>query len=358
MRRFLTGSAVLFATAWATPASAHAATAAPAALFAAPVASVATYLVAPAAPAPAPKPAGEDEDIILDEAEGDTPATPTEGDKPAAGGEVTAGTAGAGADIFGDDGGDKKASVPPGEGGKVSKDSEVQQLKADKAFITVVQRQRFLKKKRFEISPQVGITVNDPFVRHYALGAELNYWLTNRMAIGLTGTGYIGNKTSRYNNIRFQEGVLLTANRMLWQASVNFTYNPFYGKIAVFNRALMHWESFVNVGGGVIQTKVIPRYEALHEGFTNTTGQGNFALGARFYGPKTDWISVNFGVRTWIYQDKLEPTGRGPGPVQMSNLDDVDAAKAAADKKVAFNVVFFLGVSFYFPTTFQYTTRR
>jgi hypothetical protein len=27
-------------------------------------------------------------------------------------------------------------------------------------------------------------------------------------------------------------------------------------------------------------------------------------------------------------------------------------------KKVAFNVVFFLGVSFYFPTTFQYTTRR
>ncbi len=349
MRRFLTGSAVLFATAWATPATAHAATAAPAALFA-------VTAFAPAAPAPAPKPAGEDEDIILDEAEGDTPAKPAEGDKPAAGGEATVGGAGASADIFGEEG-DKKAAPPPGSG-KVSKDSEVQQLKADKAFITVVQRQRFLKKKRFELAPQVGITVNDPFVRHFAVGAELNYWLTNRMAIGITGNGFFGNKTSRYNNIRFQEGVLLTANRMQWQASVNFTYNPFYGKIAVFNRALLHWESFVNVGGGVIQTKVIPRYEALHEGFTNVTGQGNFALGARFYGPKTDWISVNFGVRTWIYQDKLEPTGRGPGPVQMENLDDVGAAKAAADKKIAFNVVFFLGVSFYFPTTFQYTTRR
>ena len=352
MRRFLTGSAVLFATAWAIPASAHAAIAGPAtsmALFAGP---------APA-PAPAPKPpAGEDEDIILDEAEGDTPAKPAEGDKPAAGGDATVGGATAGGDIFGEEGGDKKAAPPPGERGTISKDSEVQQLKADKAFITVVQRQRFLKKKRFELSPQVGITVNDPFVRHYALGAELNYWITNRLAVGITGTGFIGNKTSRYNNIRFQEGVLLTANRMLWQASVNLTYNPFYGKIAVFNRALLHWESFVNVGGGVIQTKVIPRYESLHEGFTNTTGQGNFALGARFYGPKTDWISVNFGVRTWIYQDKLEPTGRGPGPVQMDNLDDVDAAKAAADKKLAFNVVFFLGVSFYFPTTFQYTTRR
>ena len=29
-----------------------------------------------------------------------------------------------------------------------------------------------------------------------------------------------------------------------------------------------------------------------------------------------------------------------------------------AEKKLAFNVVFFLGVSFYFPTSFQYTTRR
>ena len=103
---------------------------------------------------------------------------------------------------------------------------------------------------------------------------------------------------------------------------------------------------------------VIPRYESLHKPFNHLTGQGNFALGARFYGPKSDWISVNFGVRTFIYQDKLEPQGRGPGPTMEMNLDDADAAKKAADKKLAFNVVFFLGVSLYFPTTFQYTTRR
>ena len=335
MRRFLTGSAVLFATAWAIPASAHA---------------------APAAPPPPTKPAGEDEDIVLDEAEGDTPAKPAEGDKPAAAAGGDAGAAASG-DLFADEK-PKGGAPPPGEGGKVSKDSEINQLKADKAFITVVQRQRFLKKKRFEFSPNVGISVNDPFVRHIAIGAELNYWITNRLAVGLTGTGFIGNKTSRYNNIRFQEGVLLTANKVLWQASLNVLYNPFYGKIAVFNRALLHWESFIQAGGGAIQTQVIPRYEALHDSFNNLTGQGNFALGARFYGPKTDWISVNFGVRTWIYQDKLEPVGRGPGPVSMANLDDPANAKSAAEKKLAFNVVFFLGVSFYFPTSFQYTTRR
>ena len=339
MRRFLTGSAVLLASAWAIPAPAYA------------------YGPAPApAPAAGAAPAGEDEDIVLDEAEGD--AKPADA-KPADGGDAKPADGGAAPDLFGDE--KPKAGAggaASGEAGKVSKDSEAQQLKADKAFISVVQRQRFLKKKRFELQPQVGITVNDPFVRHIVVGAELNYWLTNRMAIGITGAGFIGNRTSRYNNIRFQEAVLLTANKVLFHGSVNFTYNPFYGKIAVFNRALLHWESYVQVGGGVIGTKVIPRYEAIHDPFNTITGQGNFALGARFYGPKTDWVSVNFGVRTFIYQDKLEPVERGPGPTQLDEYDSADAAKDNAVKKVAFNVVFFLGVSFYFPTTFQYTTRR
>lgn len=331
MRRSLTGSAVLLA-AWA---------------FTAPGTAAAAALAGPA-------PAEDEDTIILDEAEGDTqPTQPAEGDK--GGGEAAQG--GGTLDIFGDDEKSKQAAAS-GETGKVSATSEADQLKQDKAFITVVQRQRFLKKKRFEVQPQAGITVNDPFVRHYTVGLELNYWITNRMAVGLTGTAFFGNKTSRYNNIRFQESVLLTANKTLWQASANFLYNPFYGKIAVFNRALMHWESYIQIGGGAIQTQVIPRYEAIHEPFRTVTGQGNFAIGARFYGPRVDWISVNFGVRTWIYGDKLEPVERGPGPGEQESLFEPDAAKAAAPTKLAFNVVFFLGLSFYFPTTFQYTTRR
>lgn len=336
MRRFLTGSAALVA-AWAftAPSNAAAADAAP------------SPPAKPAAPAAAP---ADEDTVVIDEAEGDTPPAKT------GGGEVKAGGDAGSPDLFGEE--KKPPPGAAGETGKVSATSEADQLKQDKAFITVVQRQRFLKKKRFELQPQVGITVNDPFVRHYTVGAELNYWITNRMAVGLTGTAFFGNKTSRYTNIRFQESVLLTANKTLWQASVNFLYNPFYGKIAVFNRALMHWESYIQVGGGAIQTQVIPRYEAIHEPFRTITGQGNFAIGARFYGPRVDWISVNFGVRTWIYQDKLEPPERGPGPGQLDTLDPPEAAKAAAVPKLAFNVVFFLGLSFYFPTTFQYTTRR
>src|SRR5690606_19364001 len=190
-----------------------------------------------------------------------------------------------------------------------------------------------------EIQPQIGLSINDPYVRHYTLGLDLNYWITNRLAIGVTGTGLIGARTARYDNIRSQLGLLLTANQTLWQASVHLLYNPFYGKIAIFNRAHLHWEGAVVIGGGALQTRIIPRLEALHEPFTNITGGGHFGIMGRFYGPNTDWISVNWGVRAWIYPDKLEPVLRGPQADDNPNLDDPQRAKAGAMPTVGWNVV-------------------
>jgi outer membrane beta-barrel protein len=314
--------------------------------------------VAVASARAAEQPEGEEEEdlVIIDEGEEEPPA---EGEDPGGDAGVVDLDLGDDDDVGVDDGSPADAS------GEETLGTEEDQIKAEKGLITVVQRQRMLKKKRFELSPQFGITVNDPYVRHYTIGLDFNYWLNNRMAIGLTGTGLIGAKTPRYDNIRFQEGLLLTANRTLWQGSVNFTYNPFYGKIAIFNRALLHWEGGLVVGGGATQTQVIPRYESLHEPFSTVTGGGHFGLVGRFYAPKIDWVSFNFGVRSWVYADKLEPINRGPdseliamGVGDDPALDDPQAAKDASDFQVAFNVTFFLGVSFFLPTTFKYSTPR
>lgn len=339
MRRNLMGPPMALAVLWTLPASAWAST------------SISTYGAAAAGPA-------EDEPVVVvdDEMEGETPPA---GDKPAEGGPDAGGDVG---DLLGGDEPVMNDGTPPAEAGKQEKDSEAKQIKAEIGQITVVQRQRMLKKKRFELQPQFGISVNDPYVRHYTIGLDVNYWFHNRMAVGLTGTGFIGARTPRYNNIRFQEGLLLTANKVLWQASLNFTYNPFYGKIAIFNRALLHWEGSVTVGGGATQTQVLPRYEAIHDPFRTVTGGGTFGVNGRFYGRRINWLSVNAGMRTWIYADKQEPINRGPddgpGGVDDPNLNSASAAKSEAEFKAAFNVVFYLGVSFYLPPKFEYTTPR
>jgi outer membrane beta-barrel protein len=347
MRRILSGPLAGLMALWAIPAPALAATTVP----------VSSAFVGPA---PAEEEPAEDMVIMDDEMEGEGDQPPAEGEE---GGEEPAGDDGGSEDLglFGEEGG-AKAGGPVEGVGKQDQDSEDKQIKAEMGLISVVQRQRMLKKGRFEVQPQFGISVNDPYVRHYTLGIDLNYWFHNRMAIGLFGTGFIGAKTPRYDNIRFQQGLLLTANKTLWNAAVQFTYNPFYGKIAIFNRALLHWELGASIGGGATQTQVIPRYESLHEPFRTITGGGVISFDGRMYVPKIDWLAVNAGVRTWIYPDKLEPDRRGPdtglGGTDDAALDDPDAAKDASDFQVALNVTVFLGVSFFFPTSFEYSTPR
>ncbi|MCH9686099.1 MAG: outer membrane beta-barrel domain-containing protein [Deltaproteobacteria bacterium] len=298
----------------------------------------------------------DDEDLVIiddDEMEGGEPA----GDDD----DLVIEDDGEEIDIFGDD--DAADEVVSEEDAAAAQNSEEEQIKAEMGLITVVQRQRMLKKKRFELQPQFGITVNDPYVRHYTLGVEFDYWLTNRMALGLVGTGFIGAKTPRYDNIRRQEGLLLTANKVLWQANVNFTYNFMYGKIAIFNRALLHWEAGASIGGGVMQTQVLQRYESLHDAFNNFTGGGVIGFHSRTYLPRVNWLAFDLGVRYWLFADRLEPDRRGPDTdppngVDDPNLDDAGAARDATTPQLAHNVTFFLGVSFFFPTAFEYTTPR
>jgi hypothetical protein len=135
-----------------------------------------------AAPPEEPPPDGEEE-LVLDEEDMD--AAPQETP------EGPADTS------FLDEGGGGD-EVPDMAGGAASGEVEAvsltedEQRKIDEKEITVIQPQAFLnvytdsntgkKKRRFELMPQVGLTVNDPYVRHWAAGAELNYWLSNRMA--------------------------------------------------------------------------------------------------------------------------------------------------------------------------------
>lgn len=344
MRRILTGLTALAVSAYPLP------------------------LLASQPPEEQPAEGEDDGELVLDEE--DMEAIP---DQPAEGTPTDT--------SFLDDGDDKGAEVgATGEVGAASATapslSEDEQRKIDEKEITVIQPQAFLnvytdsatgkKKRRIELMPQVGLTINDPYVRHWAAGAEINFWLTNRMAVGINGTAFFGARTPQYDRIRFQEGLLLTANKTLWQASVDYLYEPFYGKIALFNRLLLHWESYVQIGGGAIHTQNIPRFQAVHpDPYNHITGQLNFAVGVRYYIQSLQWFSVNLGVRTFGYFDAYEPPNRG---VNMDGGDDprLDDPKVAykeaknvpLGERLAFNVLFFVGVSFYLPPKFEYSNRR
>jgi outer membrane beta-barrel protein len=230
------------------------------------------------------------------------------------------------------------------------KSGEVKKTPLSWKDIVVVIRKPFLKIRRTELTPFVGTTMNDNMVRHETIGGELAYWLTDVLAVGVEGMYYVHSFQEPYDLIARQARRLPTVNQYNWSTALDFHYVPVYGKFAVLDHKLITWESYFTAGVGVGQSEVVPRDKAF-PGFTNLLIQPNIGVNMRFFLAK--WLTINLGIRDYLFIDKFEPTNRS----LMSNATAADA-QAHADSSFVNNIMFQIGLSFWVPTSFEYTTFR
>ncbi len=104
------------------------------------------------------------------------------------------------------------------------------------AEVYAVQQIYALRYHRLEIKPYWGFTLNDQFVSHPGPGLDINFYITNVLAIGLNGNFYGGlNEDSDFNfEVRRSARVATPLNEYREGANLNFTYVPVYGKFAGF----------------------------------------------------------------------------------------------------------------------------
>ncbi|HLU68840.1 MAG TPA: outer membrane beta-barrel domain-containing protein [Kofleriaceae bacterium] len=216
--------------------------------------------------------------------------------------------------------------------------------------IVVVVRKPFLKVRRLELLPTWGITMNDNIIRHVQFAGAINYFLTDVLAVGIEGQYYVKDLREPYDLVARQARRLPTVNKYNYGAALNFHYVPVYGKFAILDKRIVTWEVQFVAGIGAGQSEVIPR-DTKFPGFTNFLIQPNVGAGMRFFLAK--WLTINAGIRDYIFIDKFEPTNR-----EVGMNDTAQAAKEAADSAFINNVMFQIGISFWLPTSFEYTTFR
>jgi outer membrane beta-barrel protein len=237
----------------------------------------------------------------------------------------------------------KTGKVEEGEGAKAAKVST-----ASWQDIVVVPRKPFLKGGRLELAPFTGLSINDNLIRHYAFGADINFFLSDVLWIGLEGEYFVKALTEREDLVGLQYNRIPTLNRYLYGAALNLGYVPVYGKFALFNKNIIPWEIFASAGAGWTRSEVIPR-DPGNLGWTNDLITVNVAAGTRFF--LFDWLTVNFTVRDYIMLDKYEPTNR-------TSTDTVASLKSNAKGTLVNNVMFLAGIGMYLPAKFQYKSPR
>ncbi|MEZ4359373.1 MAG: outer membrane beta-barrel domain-containing protein [Kofleriaceae bacterium] len=216
--------------------------------------------------------------------------------------------------------------------------------------ILVVIRKPFLKVRRVEMLPFVGTTMNDNMLRHYSVGAQLNYYLTDVLAFGVEGQLYVSQPREPFDLIGRQARRLPTVNEYNWSGALNFHYVPVYGKFAILDKHLVTWEAFFTAGIGAAQSQVIER-DVNYPGFKNFLIQPNVGANMRFFLNRA--LTVSLGFRDYIFIDQFEPTDRSP-----TMNATADQAKSNADSAFINNVMFQVGLSVWFPLSFDYTTFR
>jgi outer membrane beta-barrel protein len=214
--------------------------------------------------------------------------------------------------------------------------------------IVVVPRKAFIKSGRLEVAPLAGITLNDNLIHHYSLGGELNWFLTDVFSIGIQGQYFIKERSQRDELVGLQYNRVPTLNKYKYAGVFNFGYVPGYGKFTLFNKYIWHWDVFASAGVGAIWTEIIPRVNG-DEAFQSINIMPDFGVGTRFF--LSDWLTVSFSLRDYVFNDKFEPTSR-------STTDDIATVKANAQSQFVNNIMFFTSVGFYLPTSFKYNTAR
>jgi outer membrane beta-barrel protein len=221
--------------------------------------------------------------------------------------------------------------------------------------IIVVPRKKVLKARRVELSPMYGVTINDPMIRHHQMGGQINYYLTDVLWLGVEGAYLQAEKLDRFFLTPQQYRRVPKANKYLWEAALDFGYVPFYGKFALFNKKIIHWEGIVTAGVGVTQSRVLPM-DPSYGAWSNYAITPNVGIGFRVFLSK--WLVAFAMLRDYMILDKFEPCRDQTTCVGDDAFPAVADAKKHAQFGFVNNLFFTVGVGFFLPPSFNYTTAR
>ncbi len=188
-------------------------------------------------------------------------------------------------------------------------------------LIRVIQRRPFLRRNRVEVAPFLGTNINDALASMFVAGGNLNYHLTEVMAVGVNGGYSLGSESDLFNSVIEDYELFPQVSKVQWWALLDFQYVPIYGKFALFNTWIIPWDTYALLGAGWTKTEL-----AGHPTLSIGAGQRYFM---------NHWFTLDIELRDNIYNEDY------PGNSQLVN-----------------NLIFTAGVSFFLPPDFEYRTLK
>ncbi|MEL6183549.1 MAG: outer membrane beta-barrel domain-containing protein [Myxococcota bacterium] len=200
--------------------------------------------------------------------------------------------------------------------------------------IQAVERKVFLKRRRFEIHPFVGLDINDAFFQHFFVGAAVAYHTADSFAVELRGGAAVGEiEKGSVRQVRVGlDSIPFEPPSLVAHADIDAVWAPLYGKLSLFGESILHFDTFVTGGIGVFITESgairDPVTGVLPESTIDVNPAFNVGIGQRYF--INEWLVFRVDIRNYSYIETA----------RQSDLQNV--------------MVLGLAISGFFPLTFAY----
>jgi outer membrane beta-barrel protein len=187
-----------------------------------------------------------------------------------------------------------------------------------------VQRKVYLKKGRFEVTPLVTLSVNDPYYTKLGGAVRGAFYLADTLAIGgrFSVMQVLPEDDVRIAKRTFDSRIFFSVPQ--WSAMGNVEWSPLYGKVAFLND-ILHFDAYLLGGLGVVNTRT-SSVEVSPGVARGPSFAADLGLGLRFVA--RDYLAVNVALINTSYVDQPLNTSKGA----TQNLMTLNA-----------------GISFFFP---------
>jgi hypothetical protein len=125
--------------------------------------------------------------------------------------------------------------------------------------IAVIQPRPVLVQQRVEIIPRFGATFNDPLISQFSAGGSLYYHASEIIHFGGTFEWYdfgdeLGGPTDVFDEVIRNAASIAELAPISYFASFDLGWVPINGKFALFDAAIVYYDIYAIIGGGVITT--------------------------------------------------------------------------------------------------------
>jgi outer membrane beta-barrel protein len=220
--------------------------------------------------------------------------------------------------------------------------------------IYAVQQIYALRRLRFELNPYAGLTLNDQFVSHTAIGLATNFYITNVIGVGLNANVYFNSPSSFNSQTSRAARIGQSITEYQWNANANFLYVPVYGKFAGFSDFIFHYDIFLVGGVGAISTRPIAVVDPDNRTFDwQPKVSFNVGGGIRIFFNR--WFGVTAELRDYIFPDELENQLIAEG-VDADGIPRAQDSATWLAEEVSWtnHVQAQLGLSFFLPPSWEY----